>query len=89
MMNNIDEKLKELNYERMNKTNMFYKYKQFALLGKRYTISMNIFIEENKIINYMLTPLNSYVESQEEIDFIQKSYNDLLRDVEKVMEDDK
>lgn len=88
-MNNIDEKLKELNYERMNKTNMFYKYKKFALLGKMYTISMNIFIEENKIINYMLTPLNSYVESQEEIDFIQKSYNDLLRDVEKVMEDDK
>ena len=84
-MNNIDEKLKELDYERMNKTNMFYKYKKFALLGKMYTISMNIFIEENKIINYMLTPLNSYVESQEQIDFIQETFNELMKDIDEVM----
>lgn len=84
-MNNIDEKLKEHGYNKMPNNETYYRQFNLFEIDRTYTLTAYIIVKDNKIINYSLCPINGYITSQEQIDFIQETFNELMKDIEEVM----
>ena len=84
-MNNIDEKLKAYGYNKMPIIETYYRQFNLFEVDKTYTLTAYIVVNDNKIINYSLCPINGYITSQEQIDFIQETFNELMKDIDEVM----
>lgn len=82
---NIEQTLKEHGYNKMPNNETYYRQFNLFEVDKTYTLTAYIIVNENKIINYSLCPINGYITSQEQIDFIQGTFNLLLEDIENLM----
>ena len=82
---NIEEKLKEYGYNKMPIIETYYRQFNLFEVDKTYTLTAYIVVNDNKIINYSLCPINGYITSQEQIDFIQETFNELMKDIDEVM----
>ena len=82
---NIEEKLKAYGYNKMPIIETYYRQFNLFEVDKTYKLMAYIVVNDNKIINYSLCPINGYITSQEQIDFIQETFNELMKDIDEVM----
>ena len=82
---NIEEKLKAYGYNKMPIIEIYYRQFNLFEVDKTYTLTAYILVNDNKIINYSLCPIIGYITSQEQIDFIQETFNELMKDIDEVM----